>query len=144
MSRQLNWHRRDLRICDNKLYHCEGAAEIHSLFVFDPSDYLLRPTGIISDGKLLRCVTHGPHLARLLRDSERSLRRRSLRDLGGELIMHVGDPLEVILRLVGELRVDEVVWSEILGYYECVKFSRLRDVLLRDGPHIAGCIRRAS
>ena len=28
--------------------------------------------------------------------------------------MHVGDPLEVIPRLVGELRVDEVVWSEII------------------------------
>jgi deoxyribodipyrimidine photo-lyase len=134
MSRRLIWHRRDLRIRDNELYHCEGAAEISSLFVFDPSDYSPRPTGIISAGEQLRCVTHGPHLARRLRDAVLSL-RQSLRDLGGELILRVGDPLEVIPRLVGELRVDDVAWSEIPGYYECIKSSRLRDVLLRDGPH---------
>ena len=46
MASRLIWHRRDLRIRDNELYH-SGARTIFSLFIFDPSDYTPRPTGYL-------------------------------------------------------------------------------------------------
>ena len=58
---RLIWHRRDLRIHDNELYQA-GKQTIYSLFIFDPSDYSPRSSGIDdgSGNKLLN-VVHGPH-----------------------------------------------------------------------------------
>ncbi|KAL7532716.1 hypothetical protein ACHAXR_004810 [Thalassiosira sp. AJA248-18] len=134
MSRLL-WHRRDLRINDNELYST-GAQKIYSLFIFDPSDYSPRPTGITDDNGLqLLGITHGPHFTRRLLDAVHSL-RRSLQSLGGDLIVREGDPLELIPKLAQELQVDEVAWSEIPGYYECDQSEKLKNGLLRDhGPY---------
>ncbi|KAL9188411.1 hypothetical protein ACHAXT_006789 [Thalassiosira profunda] len=130
---RLIWHRRDLRLRDNELYH-RGGRKIYSLFVFDPSDYAPRPTGISDgDGGQLLGVTHGPHFARGLLDAVHSL-RSGLQSLGGELIVRTGDPSEVIPQLARALQVEEVAWSEIPGSYECDQSEKLKKQLM-DGPH---------
>mmetsp|Transcript_4432 Transcript_4432/g.9831 ORF Transcript_4432/g.9831 Transcript_4432/m.9831 type:complete len:598 (-) Transcript_4432:110-1903(-) len=132
---RLLWHRRDLRIHDNELYQCHaGAQKIYSLFIFDPSDYSPRPTGI-PDGRdsQLLSVTHGPHFTRRLLDAVHSL-RHSLQNLGGNLLVRNGNPLEVIPQLARELQVEEVAWSEAPGHFECTQSEKLKKILLRDGP----------
>ena len=134
MSR-LIWHRRDMRLLDNELYH--HSCCVYSLFIFDPSDFAPRPTGIFHDGSSeneLLGITHGPHYTRRLIDAVHSL-RYSLRRLGGELIVRIGNPLVIIPNLLdNELHdVNEVAWSEISGQYECVESTKLKDILCRDG-----------
>ena len=145
------WHRRDLRIRDNELYHptdsrhgecdidhkyghggspsAEGSIEILPLFVFDPSDYSPRVITGIDDSDSYRTVMHGPYFARQLHDAVHSL-RSSLREVGMELLIQNGDPLDVIPDLVSKLGATQVAWSEIPGYYECRQSSRLKEVLL--------------
>ena len=90
-----------------------------SLFIFNPSDFAPRPTGIFHDGSSseneLLGITHGPHYTRRLINAVHSLRHR-LRSLGGELIVRIGNPLLIIPSLLShELHnvVNEVAWSEI-------------------------------
>ena len=131
MSR-LIWHRRDLRLRDNELYH--HSCCVYSLFIFNPSDFAPRPTGIFHDGcssseNELLGITHGPHYTRRLINAVHSLRHK-LRSLGGELIVRIGNPLLIIPSLLdNELHnvVNEVAWSEISGYYECIESKKLKD-----------------
>ena len=93
---RLVWHRRDLRIADNELYHSKQITAICSVYIFDPSDYSTRQTGI-SDGKggQLQSLNHGPHFSRRLIDAVHSL-RRNLQSLGGDLIIRTGNPLQIL------------------------------------------------
>lgn len=131
---RLVWHRRDLRLADNELYH-SNQKTIYSVYIFDPSDYSPRPTGI-SDGKggQLQSFNHGPHFTRRLIDAVHSL-RHSLRSLGGDLIIRTGNPLQVIPQLVHELSIDEVAFSEIPGHYEFKQSQTLKHILQYGGPH---------
>ena len=133
-SSRLVWHRRDLRLADNELYHCNKEA-IYSIYIFDPSDYSTRPTGI-SDGKggQLQSLNHGPHFVRRLLDAVSSL-RRSLRSLGGNLIVRVGNPLQIIPQVAQELQIEEVAFSEIPGHYEFRQSEKLKHMLQYGGPH---------
>ena len=133
-SSRLVWHRRDLRLADNELYHNDQKT-IYSLYVFDPSDYSTRQTGI-SDGKggQLHSLNHGPHFARGLIDAVHSL-RRALRSLGGDLIIRTGNPLQVIPQLAQELLIDEVAFSEIPGHYEFKQSEKLKHIVQYGGPH---------
>ena len=128
---RLIWHRRDLRIHDNELYQA-GKQTIYSLFIFDPSDYSPRSSGIDdgSGNKLLN-VIHGPHYTRRLLLAVLSLRRK-LQSLGGNLIVRQGDPLQIVPQLAKDLNAEEVAWSEIPGYYEYVQSEKLKHELLRD------------
>ncbi|KAL7553632.1 hypothetical protein ACHAWF_016937 [Thalassiosira exigua] len=131
---RLLWHRRDLRINDNELYHA-GAHKIYSVFVFDPSDYALRPTGISdADGGQLLSINHGPHFTRALLDAVQSL-RCNLKRLGGNLIVRTGDPVEIIPKLAQSLRVEEVAWCEIPGYFEYTQSENLKKIFLGGGPY---------
>lgn len=133
-SSRLVWHRRDLRHADNELYH-SNQKTIYSVYIFDPSDYSPRLTGI-SDGKggQLQSLNHGPHFTRRLIDAVHSL-RRSLRSLGGDLIIRTGNPLQVIPQLAQELSIDEVAFSEIPGHYEFKQSQKLKHILQFGGPH---------
>ncbi|KAL3790112.1 hypothetical protein HJC23_013623 [Cyclotella cryptica] len=132
MSR-LVWHRRDLRLADNELYH--NASRIYSVFVFDSSDYSPRQTGIPDDhGGQLRSVSHGPHFSRRLIDAVHSL-KKDLRSLGGDLIVRTGNPLRIISQLAQDLQINEVSWSEVPGYYECTLSDELKKVLLFGGSY---------
>jgi deoxyribodipyrimidine photo-lyase len=132
-SSRLVWHRRDLRIADNELYHSKQT--IYSVYIFDPSDYSTRRTGI-SDGNggQLHSVNHGPHFARRLIDAVHSL-RRALQSIGGDLIIRTGNPLQIIPQLAQELLIDEVAFSEIPGHYEFKQSDKLKHILQYEGPH---------
>jgi deoxyribodipyrimidine photo-lyase len=134
-SSRLVWHRRDLRIADNELYHNNNKQTIYSVYIFDPSDYSPRQTGI-SDGKggQLHSLNHGPHFARRLIDAVHSL-RRALQSLGGNLIIRTGNPLHIIPQLAKELLIDEVVFSEIPGHYEFEQSHKLKCILQHGGSH---------
>lgn len=127
----LIWHRRDLRLADNELY--SNAAKIYSLFVFDTADYTPRSTGISAGGDRgdddVYNVNNGPHFTRRLLEAVHSL-RNNLRDLGGDLIVRHGNPLEIIPSLAKELQVEEVAWSEVPGYYEWVQSEKLKQILM--------------
>ena len=131
-SSRLVWHRRDLRLADNELYHSKT---IYSVYIFDPSDYSTRQTGI-SDGKggQLQSLNHGPHFAKRLIDAVHSL-RRTLRSLGGDLIIRTGNPLQIIPQLAQELMIGEVAFSEVPGYYEFKQAGKLKHILQYGGPH---------
>ncbi len=133
-SSRLVWHRRDLRLADNELYH-SNQQTIYSVYIFDPSDYSARQTGI-SDGKggQLKSWNHGPHFTRRLIDAVHSL-RRTLRALGGDLIIRTGNPLQIIPQLAQELMIGEVAFSEIPGYYEFKQSEKLKHILQYGGPH---------
>jgi len=132
-SSRLVWHRRDLRLADNELY--SNQKTIYSVYIFDPSDYSTRQTGI-SDGKggQLQSLNHGPHFTRRLIDAVHSL-RRSLRSLGGDLIIRTGNPLQIIPQLAQELTIGEVAFSEVPGYYEFKQSEKLKHILQYGGPY---------
>ena len=132
MSR-LVWHRRDLRLADNELYH--NANRIYSVFVFDSSDYSPRQTGIPDgDGGQLQSVSHGPHFSRRLIDAVHSL-KSNLRSLGGDLIVRTGNPLQIIPQLAQDLQINEVSWSEVPGYFECTLSDKLKKILRLGEPY---------
>jgi deoxyribodipyrimidine photo-lyase len=133
MSR-LVWHRRDLRLADNELYH-GTRRKIYSLFVFDPCDYSPRASGISDDRNgQVQSVTHGPHFTRHLIDAVNSL-KRNLQSLGGDLIVRTGNPIEIIPQLAEQLQIGEVSWCEVPGFYECRQSERLKHMLKFGGPY---------
>ena len=130
---RLVWHRRDLRLSDNELYH--NARKVYSVFIFDPKDYSPRSTCMTNEyGDQLQSVNHGPHFSRQLIGAVRSL-RSNLQSLGGDLIVRTGNPLQIIPQLACELQVEQVAWSDIPGYYECMQSNKLKQVLQFGGPH---------
>lgn len=130
---RLIWHRRDLRLADNELYH--NIQKIYSVYIFDPSDYSIRHTGISDgNGSQLQSMNHGPHFSRWLIDAIHSL-RCSLQSLGGDLIVRIGNPLLIVPQLADELQVDEVAFSEIPGHYEFHQADKLKKILQFGGPH---------
>ena len=137
MSTRLLWHRRDLRLSDNELYHITDSSmqNIYSVFVLDPADYAPRPTGIFDEkGCQLQSINHGPHFSRRLIDAVRSL-KSDLQLLGGDLIVRTGNPLMIIPQLAKELQVKEVAWSEVPGYYEYNQSEKLKRILQFDGTY---------
>ena len=129
---RLVWHRRDLRLSDNELYH--NARKIYSVFIFDPKDYSPRSTFMLNKkGDQFQSVNHGPHFSRQLIDAARSL-RTNLQSLGGDLIVRTGNPLQIIPQLAYELKIEQVVWSEIPGHYECIESNKLKQILQFGGP----------
>jgi len=135
MIRRLIWHRRDLRIRDNELYQTnEETKKIYSIFIFDPKDFNPRSTGISNDnevGEQLYGVTNGPHFTSRLLHAVHSL-RRNLQSMGGDLLVRTGNPVDIIPQITKELQIDEVVWSEIPGYYEYVQSETMKKKLLEE------------
>ncbi|KAL3939540.1 MAG: hypothetical protein SGBAC_005750 [Bacillariaceae sp.] len=131
--RRLIWHRRDLRLHDNALYsidangpkRCEGDTECEfssssieciSLFIFDAKYFQPQPS--LACPKEYDTLWCGPHAAQATIEAVHSLRRK-LRAIGGELLVRIGDPTNLIPQLVEEeLKVDEIVFGEEPGTYE--------------------------
>ncbi len=90
---QLCWHRRDLRVADNRaLAACDEALPA---FVFDDS-----------------VLAHaGPPRVAFMLEALSSL-REAYRDRGGDLLIEHGDPSTVIADLAVEFGVDRVVWNQ--------------------------------
>jgi deoxyribodipyrimidine photo-lyase len=111
---QLFWHRRDLRVSDNRgLAAAADAADEHGpvvpVFAFDPL-----------------VLEHGsPARVAFMLDALDSLRER-YRDLGSDLVVLDGEPTGSLMDAVADFRTDKVTWNE--GYSG---LSRERDETVR-------------
>jgi len=149
---RLVWHRRDLRLLDNPLYSdlhttttsnstrsassqydtsdtpssvsCSPTPKLLSLYVFDESYFRPRPS-TCSPTKW-DAVNTGPHAARLLIEAVTEL-RDSIRSIGGELLVRVGDPAIVVPRVARAIGANEIWWSEEPGTYEWQLSRSLKD-----------------
>jgi deoxyribodipyrimidine photo-lyase len=92
---QIHWHRRDLRTADNRgLSAAADDGPVVPLFVFD--DAVLDHAG-------------APRVRYML-DALAALRER-YRELGSDLVVHRGDPREVVPRVARAFDADRVVWN---------------------------------
>ena len=103
---QLIWHRRDLRLNDNEVYsdsnnvqHINGeeltdkTTTCTSLFIFDT--HYVTPQSSCVAGADYNVLLHGPHFLQAQLEAVTAL-RRSLHQIGGELIVRMGDPIKLI------------------------------------------------
>ncbi|MAB83180.1 MAG: cryptochrome DASH [Phycisphaerae bacterium] len=95
------WFRSQLRVHDQPLFESRGGEDrpVVGVWVFDPREHLELVDGF---------PRAGSRRVRFLLESVESL-RTSLRELGSELIVRVGEPEQVIPELAAELNVDSVI-----------------------------------
>ena len=127
--RRLIWHRRDLRLHDNALYsnlHDSGASSSYSsclsLFVIDPRDFAPLPSTCLP--AKWDTVRVGFQAARYLLQALSDL-RTNLRSIGGELIIRIGNPVDIVPSIAREIGATEVHWNEIPGTEEIDESRRV-------------------
>jgi len=119
---RLHWHRRDLRIADNRaLSEAATDGPVVPVFVFDPD-----------------VLDHGspPRVAFML-DALSSLRER-YRDRRSDLLVRRGDPREVLPALAENYDADAVTWAK-----DYSGLARERDAAVRRALDDAGVDREA-
>ena len=94
-GKTLLWFRNDLRLHDNQLLQALGRGGVLPVYCFDPRQFCC------SNWKTLRCRSKktGVHRARFLRESVAGL-KRSLREIGSDLLVFYGKPEDVIPSLM--------------------------------------------
>ena len=122
-STTLVWHRHDLRLADNALYH--NLDRCIAVYIFDPTAFARVPSCAQDGWDVTRT---GPHSAKLLLAALASL-RVSLRALGSDLLVRHGDPASVLPQLALLHEVDEVRWSEEPGSEEVATSLRVQSAL---------------
>jgi deoxyribodipyrimidine photo-lyase len=139
---RLVWHRRDLRLHDNELYaddhdytqdsNCfysdpsqpchatrkikNSSLKIISLFVFDNHYFQPQPSSM--ERSHFHTIWYGPHYTNALIDAVYSL-RNSIRLIGGELLVRMGDPVLIVPQIAQQIGATEVWYHEEPGTYEC-------------------------
>ncbi|WP_332898938.1 cryptochrome/photolyase family protein [Haladaptatus sp. CMSO5] len=92
---QVCWHRRDLRIADNRALAAAGeAGRVLPVFVFDPN--------VLQHASANRVSFMLDALSKL---------REEYRELGGDLYVAHGDPVEILPELAAEHGVEKVWWN---------------------------------
>jgi deoxyribodipyrimidine photo-lyase len=106
----LVWFRNDLRIRDNEilLEAVRKADKVLPVYCFDPYYFKGTADGTPKTGALR---------TQFLLDSVADL-RKNLQALGGELIIRIGNPAEVIPQLAGQYGVNEVYHHREVAYEE--------------------------
>jgi len=106
----LVWFRNDLRVHDNEilLEATRKADKILPVYCFDPLYFRKTEWGSFKTGSLR---------AQFLIESVGDL-RENLRKLGGELIIRIGNPAEVITQLAQQYNVNEVYHHREVAYEE--------------------------
>ena len=106
----LVWFRNDLRIHDNEilLEAARKADKILPVYCFDPYYFQTNASGNSKTGSIR---------ARFLLESVADL-RKNLRAIGGELIIRVGNPAEVLPKLAEEFQVNEVYHHREVAHEE--------------------------
>ena len=104
------WFRNDLRIHDNEilLEAVRKADKILPAYCFDPFYFRKNPSGNPKTGSLR---------ARFLLESVADL-RKNLRNIGGELIIRIGNPAEILPQLAEQYHVNEVYHHREVAYEE--------------------------
>lgn len=106
----LVWFRNDLRVHDNEilLEAIRKADKVLPVYCFDPFYFKTTDLGLAKTGSIR---------ARFLIESVADL-RQNLRALGGELIVRIGNPAEVIPQLAQQYQVCEVYHHREVAYEE--------------------------
>jgi hypothetical protein len=128
---RLVWHRRDLRLLDNPLYseltNNSNNTSLLSVYVFDESFFAPRPS--TCNPQKWDAVTNGPHATRPLIQAVREL-RKSIREMGGELLVRVEDPATIMPQVARQISATEMWWVEEPGFYEEQVSRSVRDHFL--------------
>lgn len=128
---RLIWHRRDIRLHDNSLYSNLDTSTRNgrtstpsclSVYVINPRDFAPVPSSCLPNK--WDAIRVGPHAARYLLHALSDL-RVNLRSIGGELIIRVGDPVDIVPELARQIGATEVRWNEIPGTEEANESQRL-------------------
>jgi len=115
---QLHWHRRDLRLADNRGL---AAGETAGVFILDPD-----------------VLEHaGPPRVSFLLDALRSL-REAYRERGSDLLLAEGNPIAVLPELASALGATTVTWCR-----DYSGLARERDAAVRQALDDAGIERNA-
>ena len=106
----LVWFRNDLRVHDNEILFeaTRKADKVLPVYCFDPFYFKTTSSGVLKTGSLR---------ARFLLESVVDL-RESLKKLGGDLIVRIGDPAEVIPQLAQQYQVSEVYHHREVAFEE--------------------------
>lgn len=106
----LVWFRNDLRVHDNEilLEATRKADKVLPVYCFDPSYFQNTAQGLPKTGNIR---------TKFLLESVADL-RANLQTLGGELIVRVGHPVEVIPQLAAEYQVNEVYHHREVAFEE--------------------------
>jgi len=106
----LVWFRNDLRIHDNEilLEAIRKADKVLPVYCFDPYYFRKNPSGNSKTGSLR---------ARFLIESVADL-RKNLENIGGTLIIRIGDPAEILPQLATQYHVNEVYHHREVAHEE--------------------------
>lgn len=106
----LVWFRNDLRIHDNEILFeaARKADKVLPVYCFDPFYFKKNASGNPKTGNLR---------ARFLVESVANL-RKNLRGIGGELIIRIGNPAEILPQLAEQYQVNEVYHHREVAYEE--------------------------
>jgi len=106
----LVWFRNDLRIRDNEilLEAIRKADKVLPVYCFDPFYFRKNPSGNPKTGNLR---------AHFLLESVADL-RKNLRNIGGELIIRVGNPAEILPQLAEQYHINEVYHHREVAHEE--------------------------
>ena len=118
-SRTLLWFRRQLRVHDQPLFECINFDHelVTGVWILDPREHLVDIDGV---------ARTGAHRMRFLLESVAEL-RASLRSLGSELILRVGEPETVLPELMTSLETDRLCFVQEPGSEERVIERRVMD-----------------
>ncbi len=116
----LFWHRRDLRLSDNRGLHVAATENtaVLAVFIFDPA-ILARPDTAIS---------RVDYMLRALAELQTHYAQR-----GGRLVIRTGDPVQILPELAIELSATAVYWNEDVEPY-----ARQRDQAVTAALHSQG------
>ena len=106
----LVWFRNDLRVSDNEilLEATRKADKVLPLYVFDPYYFTTNDDGLQKTGAIR---------AKFLIESVTDL-RQSLQRLGGDLMIRIGDPAEIIPQIAQQYQVNEVYHHREVSFEE--------------------------
>ncbi len=117
----LVWFRNDLRIHDNEilLEAIRKADKVLPVYCFDPYYFQKNSSGNAKTGSLR---------ARFLLESVANL-RKNLQHIGGDLIVRMGNPAEIIPQLAEEYQVSEVYHHREVAYEETERSEQVEAAL---------------
>src|SRR6201996_827747 len=117
----LVWFRNDLRVNDNEilLEATRKADKVLPVYIFDPYYFKMTEVGVLKTGNIR---------AKFLIESVANL-RQNLQALGGDLIVRIGDPAELIPQLAQEYQVNEVYHHREVSFEETAISEELEAAL---------------
>lgn len=121
ITRGLHWFRHDLRVNDNDalLQLSEQTNSLIGVYVFDPRWH---------DANQWGCVHLGAHRHRFIESALADLKAR-MQNLGADLLIIEGKPMEQIRQLVTELNISHVSYEQHAGFNESTQIHQLKNSL---------------